>query len=217
MSDPTVSKTCFECHQTKPAAEFYRNKAHKDGLSARCRPCTVADQTRRYLAKHPEAAGRWPAGYKPPTEKTCLRCGVVKPLSEFHVYKNRRDKTQVWCKPCTTEAKLSGYRNDPAKHAAYNREWGRKNPDKKADFALKTRIGAPHGTYATMHAEQAGVCAICGTDKAGGNAKRLHVDHNATTGEIRGLLCGNCNNGLGRFAHSQELLIAAAVYLRRYE
>ena len=46
-----------------------------------------------------------------------------------------------------------------------------------------------------------------------GRVKRLTVDHNHETNTIRGLLCSNCNTGLGMFSDNPELLIAAAEYL----
>lgn len=51
------------------------------------------------------------------------------------------------------------------------------------------------------------VCAICG------GSERLCVDHDHRTGMIRGVLCLNCNNGLGRFKDDPALLAAAAKYL----
>lgn len=32
-------KTCTACNETKPASEWYRNRARKDGLAAECKAC----------------------------------------------------------------------------------------------------------------------------------------------------------------------------------
>ena len=52
-------------------------------------------------------------------------------------------------------------------------------------------------------------CELCGTEK------NLHIDHNHDTNEIRGVLCTNCNRGLGHFKDSPELLKKAAEYLEK--
>jgi hypothetical protein len=52
-------------------------------------------------------------------------------------------------------------------------------------------------------------CAIC---RRNGPAT-LHLDHCHETGRIRGLLCGNCNRGIGLLAHDPEVLRRAADYL----
>jgi hypothetical protein len=52
-----------------------------------------------------------------------------------------------------------------------------------------------------------GVCAICG------RADPEHVDHSHETGAVRGILCFNCNGGLGQFRDSIDALHAAAAYL----
>jgi hypothetical protein len=43
----------------------------------------------------------------------------------------------------------------------------------------------------------------------------LAVDHNHTTGKIRGLLCPKCNQGIGLLMDNPLFLIRAAEYLRR--
>ena len=59
-------------------------------------------------------------------------------------------------------------------------------------------------------------CAICGkTPKE--NKKRLAVDHNHNTEANRGLLCSNCNAGLGFLQDKKELLESAIKYLRKWE
>lgn len=55
-------------------------------------------------------------------------------------------------------------------------------------------------------------CAICLKQITG---RDIHRDHDHTTGEWRGLLCNNCNRGLGHFQDDSELLIAAAFYLAK--
>lgn len=57
------------------------------------------------------------------------------------------------------------------------------------------------------------VCLIClGADATG---RRLAVDHDHTTGKVRGLLCGACNTALGKMRDSPEQLRRAADYLER--
>ena len=204
-----TEKLCIACHLTKPVTEFYRNSGHRDGLSSRCIPCTLKDMAVRWRAKHPE-----PPPYRRPTEKLCKKCGQTKPLEEFYPHNRTRDGVQYWCKECQKKAIVSGYRNDPKKHAAYNREWGKKNITKKADWVLRWRIGVPVGTYDKMFAKQNGRCAICNLPPE--NGKRLHVDHCHDTGAIRGLLCGKCNRGIGYLQHSKEILSAAVIYLDEY-
>jgi hypothetical protein len=48
-----------------------------------------------------------------------------------------------------------------------------------------------------------------------GKVCRLALDHDHQTGKVRGLLCNNCNRGLGRFKDSIENLGAAIRYLKR--
>ncbi len=63
---------------------------------------------------------------------------------------------------------------------------------------LKCRYGLTIQDYDDMLNKQKGVCAICETDEAIPNTGyRLHVDHNHTTGKVRGLLCTKCNKALG--------------------
>jgi hypothetical protein len=60
----------------------------------------------------------------------------------------------------------------------------------------------------TLVLGQEGRCAVCSA--AHGN---VHVDHDHVTGAPRGLLCGECNMGLGKFRDDPALLRAAADYL----
>jgi hypothetical protein len=66
-------------------------------------------------------------------------------------------------------------------------------------------IGADH--FDELVKQQGGVCPICG------RADPEHVDHSHDTGKVRGILCFNCNGGLGQFRDSPDALRSAADYL----
>lgn len=78
---------------------------------------------------------------------------------------------------------------------------------------LAHTYGLERGGYDRMFAEQNGLCAICAVALEDGN--NLAVDHDHETGVVRGLLCSNCNNGLGRFEDDIERLKSAVKYLQR--
>ncbi|EDW9721273.1 hypothetical protein GTR47_004461 [Salmonella enterica] len=66
-----------------------------------------------------------------------------------------------------------------------------------------------------MLADQGGVCAIC--KQTNKNGKALAVDHDHETGDIRQLLCSNCNTGIGLLKDNPQLLIEAANYLIKHK
>jgi hypothetical protein len=71
--------------------------------------------------------------------------------------------------------------------------------------------------YLRLLETQGGGCAICDCKPKPGvkrsNEVRLHVDHDHTTLEVRGLLCGRCNRGIGMFDDSSEKMQKAARYV----
>ena len=68
--------------------------------------------------------------------------------------------------------------------------------------AYKSRTGLPLAEYDALLAAQGGGCAICGNPP---KTRRLHVDHDHKTGEVRGLLCHVHNRRLWRGATPAEL------------
>jgi hypothetical protein len=82
--------------------------------------------------------------------------------------------------------------------------------------SLKQRYGLTLEDYDNLLQLQNGVCAICGRPPRGKTkGRRLYVDHDQTTGRVRGLLCPSCNTTLGQFNHDPAVLLAAINYLRR--
>lgn len=66
--------------------------------------------------------------------------------------------------------------------------------------------------YDELYDQQGGRCAICGAPP---NGRRLGLDHDHDTGEIRGLLCVNCNSAIGKLCEEPALFEIAVVYLTR--
>lgn len=81
------------------------------------------------------------------------------------------------------------------------------------------KFGLTLEEYQEMFYNQNGVCAICGnpeTKTRGGVVKRLAIDHDHLTGQVRGLLCQNCNVALGYVKENIHTLEAMIEYLRWY-
>lgn len=118
-------------------------------------------------------------------------------------------------------------RNDP-EYAARCRarsaaEYARTRESRRLSSRLSRRRSEANRlgiSFDEMFEQQHGLCAICKTQlmKTGNSAHRIRVaaiDHDHTTGHVRGLLCGHCNQGLGRFRDSPEILRAAIDYLEK--
>lgn len=120
---------------------------------------------------------------------------------------------------------------DPTKYGIPSRINGKPNPEynrlEKRDkyqnspaqreqvraYDLKKTFGLTLEAYASILEAQHGVCAICSGPQSE-EGRMLAVDHSHATGKIRGLLCGNCNRGLGMFKDQEDLLLRAVLYLK---
>ncbi len=91
--------------------------------------------------------------------------------------------------------------------------WRLKYPEKAALFRRRSMLKRIYGLsledYDNMVEQQNEVCGICGKVVEG----NLLVDHCHATRKIRGLLCNNCNLGLGYFRDNLDILASATSYL----
>lgn len=144
--------------------------------------------------------------------KVCRRCGATKPVEEFSRSRMgvRGPVYRSECKPCNT---------------ALVRQWQRENVEKTERNSRSQNL-KPYGLtleeYNERLAEQGGVCAIClapERDSHGrtGRVFSLAVDHDHSTGRIRGLLCQRCNRAIGLLNDDAERIRRAASYLEGSE
>lgn len=98
----------------------------------------------------------------------------------------------------------------------YNSEWRQQNKDIVRKNNLK-RLGFTIELYDTRLAAQDNKCAICSTPFDTIPTKQVHADHCHTTGKARGILCHQCNTGLGAFKDNPNLLEKAIQYLGNYD
>lgn len=154
----------------------------------------------------------------------------MKPLEDFYRHGQSRDDRRPECKACTADRRKRWYgenrereiervkawqRQNADQYSARLRKWREKNADltKRSDREghLRRKFGITQAHYERILKRQGGGCAICGDPPPPGTS--LHVDHDHRTGKVRGLLCVNCNNGLGQFKESAGRLAMAFEYL----
>lgn len=82
-----------------------------------------------------------------------------------------------------------------AQHRTYQRDYYALVPDRFYRYTVKYRYGVEN--YDEMFAVQNGLCAICDQPETAKGKVNLGVDHDHTTGRVRGLLCVSCNRSLG--------------------
>lgn len=190
------SKICSRCKVRKPVTEFAK-KNRAGGVGSECLWCG-ADRMRAVREKIRGKRKKSWMGRKPHVRtgsQKCYLCDIVKPLAEFHRDRNRKIGHSVYCKVCACEK---------------SREWRAADTERAKDLNRHRAFGLRRGEYAAMSAAQNGFCACCGRTPG---AKGLAIDHCHRTGRVRGLLCGNCNLGLGNFQDNPELLRKAISYL----
>lgn len=158
-----------------------------------CRPC------HRALA----VESRERVGGKRPQD-TCSKCG------------GKRDGAhRSYCSACWTEKVQNKYSQPCIRCGAAKDESDRVSADYCYlcwhDRTLQRQYGITRQQYEDMLAAQNNRCAICKTEA---NGRAWHVDHCHETGKVRGVLCDNCNRGLGHFKDSHAAILRAVEYLK---
>ena len=114
----------------------------------------------------------------------CGDCGEWKPLADFYSNPNGGHLGKAhYCKPCQNARS----------------RWSH----------IRIRYGVTKAQYEEILGRQGGVCAICKEPPT----KLLGVDHCHDSMQVRGLLCDNCNSGIGRLGDNAGRVRRALAYL----
>ena len=188
-------KTCSKCGQVLPkTAEFFAARSDfRDGLMGRCRQCQ-SESNRAYHESHRDEIEKH--------RKTCI---------EALTPEERQNRLDYW----------KGYYRE---HRDHTLEGLHRNYEKNKDainakrrhgrwpYWLR-RYGLTPALYLDIVVAQAGLCPICGAQLTG----RVHVDHCHETGRVRGVLCHQCNCGIGFLRDDSTIVAQALAYLKESE
>lgn len=146
--------------------------------------------------------------------RICIKCHKEKDLEQFR--KLHGEGFSGYCESCRGAARRSMRKiKTREERTEAHRTWRKQTARHKEymdAYNLSYHRGITVEQFTAMFEAQDGKCAIC---KGPSGDRRFHVDHCHTTNVIRGLLCSNCNTGLGLFCDDPTRLESAVVYLKR--
>ena len=136
--------------------------------------------------------------------KVCIKCEISKPLSDSY---KRTDtgKYRNDCRSCNDNYSLKLYQTNPKQIANRRKASWKHN--------IKRNYGITPEDYYDMLEKQEGKCKICSINIDDIDKHVFNIDHCHTTGKVRGLLCQQCNSGIGMFKDRIDLLVKAIRYL----
>lgn len=106
----------------------------------------------------------------------------------------------------SAKAKMTKHGRSANKNSKVHQEYTR-------EMHIKRKYGLDIDEYNQMLKDQDNKCAICSYE-FGQKPSDTYVDHNHSTGKVRGLLCQHCNSGLGYFRDNEDNLIKGIKYLQ---
>lgn len=134
---------------------------------------------------------------------------------------NNKDKIRSYSKKYyNPKKKREYYDKNKEQIKERNRKYWYENKhrwvDSGRDGWLRRNYNITLKEYNELFNKQEGRCGLCGIHQSEQN-RVMAVDHCHKTGIVRGLLCFECNVGLGKFKDDSSLLTKAVEYIKKYE
>jgi len=124
---------------------------------------------------------------------------------------------EYWHRPEIKERNHARHRTTEYR-AMGRKKWKERSPERKEKYRwsyIMRNYGLEKEDFESMLEGQQNKCAICEFEfHDESKSTRPHIDHCHDSGDVRGLLCNNCNTGLGQFKDDPALLSSAIEYLQ---
>lgn len=130
--------------------------------------------------------------------KICTLCGLEKSLEDFPLH-NKKGARHPRCKDCRSSEQRQRY--------GVTREY---QLSRRLSETRKQIYNISQEDFESLLEQQDGRCAICSSV-----LQKPCIDHCHSTSKVRGILCQNCNTGLGMFNDSPSNLRKAADYIEK--
>ncbi|MGP0042489.1 MAG: endonuclease VII domain-containing protein [Rhodomicrobium sp.] len=147
--------------------------------------------------------------------RVCVCCRVEQPLSEYHRSPNTRSGRISRCRTCINTGKKVD-RTTPEgrkRHADNNRRWYHQHKERARAQGKRSAIRCAYRITLeqaeALRIKQNHLCALCGKQR------KLVVDHDHKTKDVRAMLCRACNVAIGNLGDTIEGLERAIEYLKR--
>ena len=144
--------------------------------------------------------------------------GIYKRKLNIEKKEESKKKRKEWLKNWKLENRekllqqsKASYKRNKQHRQEYSKEFYWKNKQKTLDRIRLKKYGISGDEFRTIVEKQGIKCPICNKTIK----KNLSVDHNHVTGEIRGIICNNCNLAIGNAEDSPSRLRAMADYLEK--
>lgn len=190
-------KTCKKCGKSKPISDFYKAKGCIDGTRHSCKECLI------YLSGLSQST-------RTDQRKTYMDEYRSKNPQKWKRSREQQDKVN--------ERRRLKYKENPEYRESQKtaaKEYYANNPIVRKNQRLR-KYNITADDFEKMMQRQDGKCAICGYSNTDNMNYFPVIDHCHTHKHIRGILCMNCNMGLGKFKDDPQLLLNAINYLEVY-
>jgi hypothetical protein len=230
---PDGSKYCPQCAEIKPISAFGRNRANSSGLADYCKPChnrvmaeikaRIQGSERNYLLKRRYGLTEDEvASLRDRQGSRCLICLRRRDLHVDHDHASGdfrgllcfrcngglgqfRDDTDVMRRAVDYLEGSPGRSDDSRSSGPKRAPRGERRSNRHYHLTRRYRIGADD--VERLVEQQGGLCLVCR------KAPPTAVDHDHSTGAVRGILCGDCNTGMGQLGDDPWILRRAIEYL----
>lgn len=187
-----TSKACTRCGVSKNLFDFSGHPKAADGKQSQCKQCFAERARMRRVGRPCETCSTPLPNDAKKGARVCSTCLAV-------------------CTQCKSEQRITGQRICSSCQAKSDRE---RKATSEAKFRERvTRVRNKYGVRPALAAALSAFCKCEACGKQQSKPGQMHVDHCHATGEVRGILCFNCNAALGHVGDSIERLHSLVAYL----